>query len=83
MREDRCVHRVLVKKPEGKRPLGRPRHRWEDNIKMDFQEVGRGKSWRLDGVGSGQGQMAGTCEYGEELPGSINVGNFLTSCKVY
>jgi len=34
------VHRVLVGKPEGKRPLGRPRHRWEDNIKMDLQEVG-------------------------------------------
>ena len=34
------VHRVLVGKPEGKRPLGRPRRRWEDNIKMDLQEVG-------------------------------------------
>jgi hypothetical protein len=34
--EDRGVHRVLVGKPEGKRPLVRPRHRWEDNIKMDF-----------------------------------------------
>jgi hypothetical protein len=50
--EDRCVYRVLVGKPEGKRPLGRPRRRWEDNIKMDLQEVGRG-SWGLDGVGSG------------------------------
>ena len=37
-----CVHKVLVGKPEGKRPLGRPRRRWEDNIKMDLQEVGRG-----------------------------------------
>jgi len=34
------VYRVLVRKPEGRRPLGRPRHRWEDNIKMDLQEVG-------------------------------------------
>jgi len=34
------VYRDLVGKPEGKRPLGRPRHRWEDNIKIDFQEVG-------------------------------------------
>ena len=34
------VHRVLVGKPGGKRPLGRPRHRWEDNIKMYLQEVG-------------------------------------------
>ena len=40
MGEGRVVHRVLVGKPEGKRPLGRPRRRWEDNIKMDVQEVG-------------------------------------------
>ena len=40
MGEVRGVHRVLVGKPEGKRPLGRPRRRWEDNIKMDLQEVG-------------------------------------------
>ena len=37
MGEGRGVHRVLVGKPEGKRPLGRPRRRWEDNIKMDLQ----------------------------------------------
>ena len=41
--EDRGVHRVLVGKPEGKRPLGRPRRRWEDNINMDLQEVGGGR----------------------------------------
>jgi len=40
MGEGRGVHRVLVEKPEGKRPLGRPRRRWEDNIRMDLQEVG-------------------------------------------
>ena len=40
--EERGVHRVLVWKPEGKRPLGRPRRRWEDNIKMDLQKVGGG-----------------------------------------
>ena len=40
--ERRGVYRVLVGKPEGKRPLGRPRHRWEDNIEMDLQEVGCG-----------------------------------------
>jgi len=40
MGEGRGVYRVLVGKSEGKRPLGRPRRRWEDNIKMDFQEVG-------------------------------------------
>jgi hypothetical protein len=42
MGEERGVHRVLVRKPEGKRPLGRPRRRWEDNNKMDLQEVGGG-----------------------------------------
>jgi hypothetical protein len=40
---ERRVHRVLVGKPEGKRPLGRPRRRWEDNIKMDLQDVGWGR----------------------------------------
>jgi len=40
--EERGVYRVLVGKPEGKRPLGRPRHRWVDNIRMDLQEVGCG-----------------------------------------
>ena len=42
MGEGRGVHRVLVGKPEGKGPLGRPRCRWEDHIKMDLQEVGGG-----------------------------------------
>jgi len=42
MGEGRSVYRVLVGKPGGKRPLGRPRHGWEDNIKMDLQEVGCG-----------------------------------------
>jgi hypothetical protein len=39
MGEERGEHRVLVGKPEGKRPLGRPRRRWEDNIKIDVEEV--------------------------------------------
>jgi hypothetical protein len=43
MGEERGAHRVLVGKPEGKRPLGRPRRRCEDNIKMDSQEVGGGR----------------------------------------
>jgi hypothetical protein len=42
MREERGVYRVLVGKREGKRSLGRPRHRWENNIRMDLQEVGCG-----------------------------------------
>jgi len=42
MVEERVVYRVLLGKPEGKRPLGRPRRRWVDNIRMDLQEVGCG-----------------------------------------
>jgi len=45
MGEGRVVHRVLVGKPEGKRTLGRPRRRWEDNIKMVLEEVGGGGDW--------------------------------------
>jgi hypothetical protein len=46
MGEERGVYRVLVGKPEGKRPLERPRRRWEDNIKMDFREIGiDGENW--------------------------------------
>ena len=51
MEEGRGLHKVLVGKPEGKRPLGRPRRRWEDNIKMDL-EVGRG--WLRIGTGGGR-----------------------------
>ena len=51
--EGRGVYRVLVGKSEGKRPLGRPRHRWEDNIKMNIQEVGTGWSWLRLGAGGG------------------------------
>jgi hypothetical protein len=43
MGEDRGVHRVLLGKPGGKRPLGRPRRTWDDNIKIDLQEVGVGR----------------------------------------
>jgi hypothetical protein len=52
------VYRVLVGKPGGKRPLGRPRHRWEDNIRMDLKEVGcgvwTGFSWLKIGTGGGR-----------------------------
>jgi len=50
--EKRGVYRVLVRKSEGKRPLGRKRRRWEDNIKMDLQEVRCG-GYGLDRAGSG------------------------------
>jgi len=55
MGEKRGVYRVLVGKPEGKRPPGRPRRKWEDNIKMDLQEVRiwTGSSWL--GIGTGGG----------------------------
>ena len=56
----RGVYRVLLRKPEGKRPFGRPRRRWDDNIKN-----------RVDRAGSGFGQVAGTCECGNEPSGSI------------
>ena len=54
----RGVHKVLVGKPKRKRPLGRPRHRWEDNIKMDLQEAGwegarTGLIWLRMGTGGG------------------------------
>jgi hypothetical protein len=49
--EQRGVYRVLVRKPEGKRPLGRPRRRWVDNIRMDLQEVGCGG---MDWIGLAQ-----------------------------
>ena len=71
------VYRVLVGKPEGKRPVGRPRRRWEDNIKMDVQEVGvwTGSSWlRI-------GQVAGTCECGNEPSGSIKCEEFFDWLK--
>jgi hypothetical protein len=53
----RGLHRVLVGKPEGKRPLGRPRCRWEDNIKMDLQEVGEG--WKTGWSGFRIGTVGG------------------------
>jgi hypothetical protein len=55
------VYRVLVEKPEGKKPLVRPRRKWEDNIKVDLQEIGcgvwTGFSWLRIGTGGGQLRM--------------------------
>jgi hypothetical protein len=59
MEERRCAYRALVGKPEGKRTLGKPRRRWEDNIKMDLQETGW-REHRQDRRGSRCGQVAGT-----------------------
>jgi len=51
MGEERVVYRVLVRKPEGRRPLGRPRRRWVDNIRMDLQDMGYGY---MDWIGLAQ-----------------------------
>jgi hypothetical protein len=45
MGEERKVYKVLVGKPEGKRPLGSPRRRWEEGIRMDLREIGLGGGW--------------------------------------
>jgi hypothetical protein len=73
MGERRGVYRVLVGRPEGKRPLGRPKRKWEDNIKVNHQEVGCG-GYGLDTTEPGQGQVLGTFECGNEPFGSIKCG---------
>ena len=72
MREGRGVYRFLVGKPEGKRPLVRPRRRWEDNIRVDFQEVGCGGMYWIY-----VDQVRGTCACGNELSVSIKSGELL------
>jgi hypothetical protein len=59
MGEGRIVHRVLMGKPEGNRPLGRPKRRWEDNIKMDLRDVegGCGARWSWFRIGTGGGHL--------------------------
>jgi hypothetical protein len=70
MGEERGIYRVLVCKSEGKRPLGRPRYRWEDNIQMELQEVGcEGVDWIL--LAQYREMMAGNCECRNEPSGSI------------
>jgi hypothetical protein len=70
------VYRVLVGKPEGKTPLGRPRRGWEDNIKMDLQEVEcGGMDWIV--LAQDRDQKAGTCECSNEPSGSMKCGEFL------
>ena len=80
MGEGRGVHRVLVRKPERKRPLGRPRCRWEDNIKMDLQEVGGGcKAWMELAQDRDRWRALVSPMMNLRLP--KNAGNFLTSCR--
>jgi len=73
--ERRGVYRVFVRKPDDKRPLGRPRHRWKDNIKTSSGSGMRG--YELGQVGSGKGQVTGTCESGNEPWGSMKCREFL------
>jgi hypothetical protein len=69
------MYRVLVGKPEGKRPLGRLRRRWDDNIKLDLQKVGcGGMDWSEL---TPDRQVAGTCECGNKPSGFIKCGKFL------
>jgi hypothetical protein len=70
MGEGRGVYRVLVGRPEGKRPLGIPRRRWEDNIKLDLRETGiDGANWIR--LAQNRIWLAGFCEHGNEPSGSI------------
>jgi len=73
--EVRDVYRVLVGKPEGKRPLGRSRRRWVYNIRMDLQELGCGY---MDWIGLAQDrQLADACECGNEPSVSVKCRGFL------
>jgi hypothetical protein len=70
----RGVYRVLVCKPEGRSPLGRPRHRCEDNITMYLKEIGwEGVNW------IGKGQVVGCFECGNKPSDSLKRGEFVTS----
>ena len=80
MGEERGVYRVLVRKPEGKRPLGRPRYRWVDTIKMDLQELGcRYMDWI--GLAQDRDRWWTLVIAVMKLRVPWNAGNFLTSCK--
>ena len=80
MGEGRVVHRVLMGRPEGKRPLGRPRRRWEDNIKMELQEVGGVcEDWME--LAEDRDRWPALVSTVMNLRGSKNAGNFLTSCR--
>jgi len=74
--KERRIYRVLVGKPEDRRPLGRRKLKWEGNIKTDLQEVKCG-GYGIDRAGSGQGQVAGAFECGNEPSGSMKCGEIL------
>jgi hypothetical protein len=71
---------VLVGKPEGRRPMGRPKRRWEDNIKMDLQEAGcRGMDWTELPKDGERWRALVNAVMNLRVP--QNAGNFLTSCE--
>jgi len=80
MGEERRVCRVLVGKPEGKRPLGKPRRRWVDSIRTNLQEVGCGY---MDWIGLVQDRDRWRTLVSAVMNVRVqrNAGNFLTSCK--
>ena len=80
MGEERGAYKVLVGKPEGKRPLGRPRRGWVDNIRMDLQELGCGY---VDWIGLAQDRDGWRKLVNAVMNFRVpkNAGNFLTSCK--
>jgi hypothetical protein len=78
MGEMRNAYRILVGKPEGTRPLGRPRRRWVDNIKMDFKEIGYGGMNWTD-LTQNRDQWRALVNMVINLRVTYNVGNFLNS----
>jgi hypothetical protein len=68
MGDERNVYRNLVGKPEGNRPLGRPRRRWEDGIRMNIRDIGCGAGLNTTGSGYGPGERC--CECGDGPSGS-------------
>ena len=76
MGEERGVYRVLVGKPEGRGPLGRPRHRWVDNIRMDLQEVGCGYVDCI-GLARDRDRWRTLVSVVMNLSGSVKCGEFL------
>jgi hypothetical protein len=73
----RGAYRALVGKPEGRTPPGRPRRRWEDNIKVDLQEFGWGGGAWIGSIWLKDRDVLGCCECGDEPWGSIKCRKFL------
>jgi hypothetical protein len=74
MWEKRNPHRILMGEPEGKKPLGRPRRRWEDNIKIDLRKI----EWGMDWIDQAQNRDQWRALMNLWVP--QNVGKFLSGC---